>query len=150
MYISLSDGYTTYTVKSGDTLSHIASAYGISLKSLIAANPQISNPDLIYVGQKINIPNPSNNSNKETPTTGGGGVWERIGQVWHWFEEQGQSSSRTKNNTTQNNGSINYKSYPIQYNDGGNKPSKTPLIIGGIVGGLGLVVLTMFLLKNKR
>jgi spore coat assembly protein SafA len=46
----------SYTVRSGDTLSGIASKNGVSLKNLLAANPQIKNPDLIYPGQKINIP----------------------------------------------------------------------------------------------
>lgn len=45
-----------YTVRRGDTLGRIAEAYGISLGSLIAANPQIWNPSLIYPGQVINIP----------------------------------------------------------------------------------------------
>jgi len=34
----------------------IAAAHGISLDSLIAANPQICDPNLIYPGQVINIP----------------------------------------------------------------------------------------------
>ncbi len=46
----------TYTVQSGDTLSSIAAKFGISLAALEAANPQITNPNLIYVGQVINIP----------------------------------------------------------------------------------------------
>lgn len=45
-----------YTVRRGDTLGNIAQAYGVSLGSLIAANPQIWNPSLIYPGQIINIP----------------------------------------------------------------------------------------------
>ena len=47
----------TYTVKSGDTMYQISRAFQVSLDSLIAANPQISNPDLIQIGQVINIPN---------------------------------------------------------------------------------------------
>ena len=46
----------TYKVKKGDTLSKIAKAHKVTLKKLIAANPQIKNPDLIYPGQIINIP----------------------------------------------------------------------------------------------
>jgi len=45
-----------YTVVSGDTLWDIARANGVSLDALIAANPQIANPDLIYPGDKITIP----------------------------------------------------------------------------------------------
>ena len=46
----------TYTVKKGDTLWAIARAHKVMLKDLIAANPQIKNPNLIYPGQKITIP----------------------------------------------------------------------------------------------
>ena len=44
-----------YVVKSGDNLSAIAKKYKIELKDLIARNPQIKNPNLINVGQKIRI-----------------------------------------------------------------------------------------------
>lgn len=43
-------------VKPGDTLSGIAQRHGVSLQALIAANPQISNPDLIRPGQHVSIP----------------------------------------------------------------------------------------------
>jgi spore coat assembly protein SafA len=46
----------THTVERGDTLSEIAEKNGVSLSALIAANPQIKNPDLIYPGEKISIP----------------------------------------------------------------------------------------------
>ncbi|WP_440222716.1 LysM peptidoglycan-binding domain-containing protein [Dokdonella sp. MW10] len=45
-----------YTVKRGDTLSAIAQQHGVSLSSLIAANPQISNPNLIHAGQQVHLP----------------------------------------------------------------------------------------------
>jgi LysM repeat protein len=44
------------TVQEGDTLSQIAEAAGVSLEDLIAANPDIADPNLIYPGQAINIP----------------------------------------------------------------------------------------------
>ena len=43
-----------YTVKSGDTLSDIASKYGTTYQHLAQING-ISNPNLIYAGQKIKI-----------------------------------------------------------------------------------------------
>lgn len=47
---------TTHTVVRGDTMYKIAQMYGVTLEELIRANPQISNPDFIQVGQIINIP----------------------------------------------------------------------------------------------
>lgn len=49
---------TTYTVKSGDTLSAIASNYGTTYQKLAEYNG-ISNPNKITVGQVIKIPNSS-------------------------------------------------------------------------------------------
>ena len=50
----------TYTVKSGDTLSRIASNNGVTVTQLLGANPSIKNASLIYVGQKITIPSTKN------------------------------------------------------------------------------------------
>jgi LysM repeat protein len=49
----------TYTIKPGDTLSKIAKQLGVSLEDIIRVNPQITNPNLIKVGQTINIPSTS-------------------------------------------------------------------------------------------
>ncbi|MCX7614195.1 MAG: SafA/ExsA family spore coat assembly protein [Clostridiales bacterium] len=46
----------TYTVVSGDTMWKIAVRYQIGVNELITANPQLKNPSMIYVGQKITIP----------------------------------------------------------------------------------------------
>ena len=46
----------TYTVRKGDTLWGIAKRYDVTLAALIAANPQIKNPNLIYPGDKVRIP----------------------------------------------------------------------------------------------
>ena len=48
---------STYTVVSGDTMYRIATRFGITLDELIMANPQINNPNIIQIGQVINIPN---------------------------------------------------------------------------------------------
>lgn len=45
-----------YTVRKGDTLWGIAGRYGVTLTALIAANPQIKNPNLIYPGDRVTIP----------------------------------------------------------------------------------------------
>jgi LysM repeat protein len=46
----------TYVVQWGDTMLVIANRMGIPLGNLIAANPQIWDPNLIYPGQLINLP----------------------------------------------------------------------------------------------
>jgi len=45
-----------YTVKPGDTLSTLAQKKDISVRELMAANPQITNPDQLRAGETINIP----------------------------------------------------------------------------------------------
>ncbi len=47
---------TSHTVVSGDSMWKIAVKYQIGLSEIKAANPQIANPDLIYPGQILNIP----------------------------------------------------------------------------------------------
>jgi spore coat assembly protein SafA len=51
-------GASTYTVRPGDTLWAISHARNVSVHTLVGANPQLRNPDRIYPGQKINIPDP--------------------------------------------------------------------------------------------
>jgi len=50
------DQGTTWLVDRCDTLSYIARQTGIPLDALIAANPQIRNPDLILPGWRVNLP----------------------------------------------------------------------------------------------
>ena len=50
------DGFY-YTVNWGDYLSLIAQRYGTTVQAILWANPQITNPNYIYVGQVIFIPN---------------------------------------------------------------------------------------------
>jgi GH24 family phage-related lysozyme (muramidase) len=47
---------SSYTVQAGDTLSAIAQRQGVSLATLEAANPQLSNPNYIYPGETIHLP----------------------------------------------------------------------------------------------
>lgn len=49
----------TYTIKAGDTLSKIAARNGLTLAQLLQANPQISDPNRIKVGDVLNLPNGS-------------------------------------------------------------------------------------------
>jgi LysM repeat protein len=49
---------TIYVIKSGDTLNRTAMRFKVSLKAILAANPNITNPNQILIGQKIVIPKP--------------------------------------------------------------------------------------------
>lgn len=48
-----------YTVVAGDTLANIAARHGVPLSEVIAANPQIDDPELIFPGGEIKIPSES-------------------------------------------------------------------------------------------
>jgi LysM repeat protein len=54
--ITLSNGQVVYVANRGDFLAAIARQFNVSLSALISANQQISNPNLIYTGQRIIIP----------------------------------------------------------------------------------------------
>jgi LysM repeat protein len=45
-----------YYAQSGDTLRKIAARFNTSVDAILRLNPQITNPNLIYVGQAISIP----------------------------------------------------------------------------------------------
>ena len=52
----LANGPLSYTVVSGDTLTTISSSFGITLQALENANQQVTDPNLILVGQILNLP----------------------------------------------------------------------------------------------
>lgn len=81
----LSGGGLRYTIARGDTLSEIAAANGISVQALLAANPQISNPNLIFAGQSLTIPGGGASGGNYTVRSGDtlSGIAERLGVDWH-------------------------------------------------------------------
>jgi uncharacterized YkwD family protein/spore coat assembly protein SafA len=54
---SVSFAQQIHTVQPGDTLWKIAVRYQVGISEIIAANRQFSNPNLIYPGDKVTIPN---------------------------------------------------------------------------------------------
>ena len=54
--LNTTDTNSTHTIERGESLSQIASAHSVSVDALIAANPQIKNPDIIYPDDVLNIP----------------------------------------------------------------------------------------------
>ena len=49
--------YQVHVVQSGESLSIIAGKYGVTVKDLVRLN-NISDPDLIVIGQEILVPKP--------------------------------------------------------------------------------------------
>jgi len=45
-----------YLVQSGDTIYKIAKQYGVTVEEILTVNPQITNPDVISINQRIIIP----------------------------------------------------------------------------------------------
>ncbi len=50
------NGGPTYYARRGDTLRIIAAKFGTTVDALLRLNPQITNPNIIYVGQAITVP----------------------------------------------------------------------------------------------
>lgn len=50
------EGIRRHVVTPGESIYSIAGRYRISVNAILSANPQVTNPDLIYVGQVIVIP----------------------------------------------------------------------------------------------
>ena len=49
-------GGSVYLVRPGDTMRKTAALFQVTLNELVAANPGISNPNVIYAGQQIHLP----------------------------------------------------------------------------------------------
>lgn len=45
-----------HIVKQGDSLYALSQKYGVPLQKIIEANPQISNPNVLGIGDKVKIP----------------------------------------------------------------------------------------------
>ena len=56
LILGLSASAATHTVVRGDTMWKIANKYEVGTREIINANPSVENPDLIYPGQILNVP----------------------------------------------------------------------------------------------
>jgi LysM repeat protein len=61
-----SPGFGSYTVKDGDTLSHIATRYGTTVRNLVALNNLPGNGNAIYAGEVLKIPGKGGTTTKQT------------------------------------------------------------------------------------
>lgn len=55
-FYSSASAASVHNVQSGDTMWKIALKYKVGVSEIISANPSVSNPNMIYPGQKLNIP----------------------------------------------------------------------------------------------
>lgn len=62
----------TYTVEAGDLLGAIAQRFGLTLDELLAANPQITDPNTIQVGDVVTIPEATDEPAEAEPAADGG------------------------------------------------------------------------------
>jgi len=57
-----------YTVAKGDTIRGIAAQFKLTMDELLAANPDVTDPGRIRIGQKLIIPSPNASSASPTPS----------------------------------------------------------------------------------
>jgi len=60
---------TSQVIQSGDTLSQIAAKNGTTVDALMAANPQITDPNMIIAGESLTIPPPAGGAATGTTVT---------------------------------------------------------------------------------
>ena len=81
---------STYYVQAGDTLSSIATKFGTTVSSLVSIN-HISNPNVIYVGQKIYVGEATQGqSNAYTVQAGDtlSGIASKFGTTWQTLAQK--------------------------------------------------------------
>lgn len=61
-----------HAVKQGDSLWKLSKAWGVSLKEIIDANPQLKNPNALLVGEVVNIPSAGTFTNTGNVQNSGG------------------------------------------------------------------------------
>ena len=116
----------TYTVKSGDTLGKIANRNGVTVPQLLSANPQITDPNKIKVGDVLNVPEssmPTANTrplpSTAVPTTGtgaigglGAAIAEALGALSAKYETGGRGPG-TVSTGAGDKGGVSYGSYQM-------------------------------------
>jgi len=112
----------TYTVRPGDTMSKIAMRNGVSVAQLLQANPQVTNPNKINVGDVLNIPNSSTTTDntKPLPTSVataaagalGAAIAEALGQLSAKYETGGRGPG-TVSTGAGDPGGVSYGSYQM-------------------------------------
>ena len=110
---------SVHTVRRGETLSGIAKAHGLTLGQLLAANPQIRDPNRIAVGQAVNLPTgaaavpatPKTGTQPDTPTTPIA-VHHELGGLSEKYETGGRGPG-TVSTGKGDPGGVSYGSYQL-------------------------------------
>lgn len=66
-------------IERGDTLSGLAREHGTTVQALLDANPQIRNPDLIFAGERLNLPG-RGNARAHGPAAESGATLAQLGR----------------------------------------------------------------------
>ncbi len=84
-----------YTIQKGDTLSGIAQKHGTTVNELLKLNPNITNPNLIHTGNRLNLPSQSKTVQPTNQPTYANQYEQQLAQIKQnqqqqdlWFEEQ--------------------------------------------------------------
>lgn len=112
----------TYTVKPGDTLSKIATRSGVTLAQLLQANPQITAPSKIKVGDVINVPNDETSTDNTRPLPSrpepvaagalGKAIADELGSLSAKYETGGRGPG-TVSTGAGDRGGVSYGSYQM-------------------------------------
>jgi LysM repeat protein len=68
-------GYLIYIVARGDTLRSLAARFGSTVDSIVASNPDITNPNVIYEGQRLTIYTGGSTPPPTTPPPPSGSIY---------------------------------------------------------------------------
>jgi len=71
-------GYLIYVVARGDTLKSLANRFGSSVESILASNLDITNPNVIYEGQRLTIYSGPSTPPPSTPPPAGGNIYYAV------------------------------------------------------------------------
>lgn len=71
-------GYLIYIVARGDTLRSLATRFGSTVESIVASNPSITNPNVIYEGQRLTIYTTPSTPPPTTPPPPSGGTYYAV------------------------------------------------------------------------
>jgi peptidoglycan endopeptidase LytE len=71
-------GYLIYIVTRGDTLKSLAIRFGSTVESIMASNPSITNPNVIYEGQRLTIYSGPSTPPPATPPPAGGQTYYAV------------------------------------------------------------------------